>query len=345
MHLAVLDVPCVFALHGAADLLWRKKRVLPRPRRYATRAGHGIHRLALCDSNSVPPLFSLGQKATQHSQQRPPAPTRAQEENSTAATNGGSGRRSRYALGGCEGRRPRSCRGSACWGESQHRTEAEVHEESLSLSIPHTFCCLSYARVPRPSHCPLTQDDDHPPLGCPIDVRDDDGMTPLHWLTVEGHSGIVQWLVEEVEAEVDQRDDKFGQTSLHFAASKDHGPTAQQLIDLRADPQARDKAGWTPLHTAARAGSAHVATVLLASLPTDAVDATGPGGQTPLMRAAFWGHTEIVVLLLNAGAKRGKTDARGRMAEDLVCDGGERHGELPALLKLLRSPKPAADAA
>ena len=224
-------------------------------------------------------------------------------------------------------------------------TEAEVHEESLSLSIPHTFCCLSYARVSRPSLCPLTQDDDHPPLGCPIDVRDDDGMTPLHWLTVEGHSGIVQWLVEEVEAEVDQRDDKFGQTSLHFAASKDHGPTAQQLIDLRADPQARDKAGWTPLHTAARAGSAHVATVLLASLPADAVDATGPGGQTPLMRAAFWGHTEIVVLLLNAGAKRGKTDARGRMAEDLVCDGGERHGELPALLKLLRSPKPAADAA
>lgn len=206
---------------------------------------------------------------------------------------------------------------------------------SLDCRSPCAFVCV----------CALRQDDDHPPLGCPIDVRDDNGMTPLHWLTIEGHSGIVQWLVEEVGAEVEQADSKFGQTSLHLAASKDHGRTAQQLLDLGADIQARDKAGWTPLHTAARAGSVEVASVLLAALPADAVDAIGPGGQTPLHRAAFWGHTEIVVLLLKAGAKRGKTDARGRMAEDIVCDGGDRRGELPALLNLLRSPKPAADAA
>lgn len=165
-------------------------------------------------------------------------------------------------------------------------------------------------------------------------------MVPLHWLTVEGHSNIVQWLVGEVGAEVDLPDDKFGQTSLHFAASKDHGRTAQQLLELGANAMARDKAGWTALHTAARAGAAEVAAVLLAALPREDVDALGPGGQTPLHRAAFWGNTELVELLLKSGASRAKPDARGRLAENIVCDGGDRRGEIPALLNLLCSPKP-----
>ena len=177
-------------------------------------------------------------------------------------------------------------------------------------------------------------------------MRDDNGMAPLHWLTVEGHSGCVQWIIEEVGCEVELTDEKFGQTSMHFAASKDHGRTAQQLLELGADPLARDKAGWTPLHTAARAGSVDVAAVLLAALPPGGVDALGPGEQSPLHRAAFWGHTELCIALLKAGATRGKLDARGRLAADIACDGGDRRGELPALLKLLRSPMPTyADAA
>ena len=184
------------------------------------------------------------------------------------------------------------------------------------------------------------QDDDHPPLGVSIDVRDDKGMTPLHWLAVEGHASVAQWLVDEVGAELDLGDARYGQSALHFAASKGHGRVAQQLLELGSDALCNDNAGWTPLHAAARTGSVEVARVIMEALPAGGADAAGPDGQTALHRAAFWGHTELVSALLEGGATRNKFDARGRLAADVACDGGERRGELPKLLKLLRSPPP-----
>ena len=83
--------------------------------------------------------------------------------------------------------------------------------------------------------------------------------------------------------------------------------------------------------------------MLLAALPSGGADAAGPEGQTALHRAAFWGHTELVSVLLAGGATRNKPDARGRLAADVACDGGDRRGELPKLLKLLRSPPPTYD--
>ena len=171
----------------------------------------------------------------------------------------------------------------------------------------------------------------------PIDVRDELGMAPLHWLAVEGHCSCVQWLVDEIGADVECPDLLYRQTPLHFAASKEHPRVAQQLLELRANPMATDKNGWTPLHTAARSGSAEVAALLLAATPAGSANTEGPGGQTPLHRAAFWGHTELVRLLLQHGATRGKLDHRGRQAADVACDGGERRGELPDLMKLLRT--------
>ena len=93
----------------------------------------------------------------------------------------------------------------------------------------------------------------------PIDVRDELGMAPLHWLAVEGHCSCVQWLVDEIGADVECPDLLYRQTPLHFAASKEHPRVAQQLLELRANPMATDKNGWTPLHTAARSGSAEAA--------------------------------------------------------------------------------------
>ena len=46
------------------------------------------------------------------------------------------------------------------------------------------------------------------------------------------------------------------QTALHFAASAEQPRVAQLLLELGANPQKTDAAGWTPLHAAARSGSA-----------------------------------------------------------------------------------------
>lgn len=142
-------------------------------------------------------------------------------------------------------------------------------------------------------------------------------------------------------ANISLGDARYGQTALHFAASKDQGRVAQQLLELGADAMPRDSAGWTPLHTAARTGSAEAARVLIAELPEGGIDATGPEGQTALHRAAYWGHTELCAMLLESGATRKKFDARGRLPADVVCDGGDRQAELPGLLKMLRAPLPA----
>ena len=45
--------------------------------------------------------------------------------------------------------------------------------------------------------------------------------------------------------------------------------------------------------------------------------------------------------LLQGGATRNKPDAKGRLAADVVCDGGDRRDQLPKLLALLRSPPPS----
>jgi ankyrin repeat protein len=181
----------------------------------------------------------------------------------------------------------------------------------------------------------LVGDEEHPPIGIGVDVTDREGLTTLMWLTVEGHATVAQWLIDDVDADVEMTDKRYGQTALHFAAVKGNNMIAELLLHRKCDPARRDFAGWTPLHAAARAGSLDVATVLLGVLTKDQVNATAAGGQTPLHRAAFWGHAELAQLLLQHGADPDLVDSKGRRACDLACDGGERRAELPALLKLL----------
>ena len=187
----------------------------------------------------------------------------------------------------------------------------------------------------------LVGDEEHPPLGCSVDVMDDAGMSPLHWLVVEGHNDVVEWIIDEVGASASLPDRQYGQTALHFAASKDHANVAKQLLERHADPMALDRGGWTPLHAAARAGSVEVVAVLLAILQPGGMDARGPRQQTPLHRAAFWGQTQVCMALVKAGADRSALDADGNEPVDLVCRGArDRCNEVPTLMKLLRSPPP-----
>ena len=112
----------------------------------------------------------------------------------------------------------------------------------------------------------LVGDEEHPPCGLPVDCTDAAGMTPLHWLTVEGHDSVAQWLIDEVGATVDAPDARHGLTALHFAATKGKATAAGLLLRSGADPVRRDSAGWTPLHAAARSGYLDVCHTLLGAL-------------------------------------------------------------------------------
>ena len=68
----------------------------------------------------------------------------------------------------------------------------------------------------------------------------------------------------------------------------------------------------------------------------------GPAGDTPLHRAAHWGHSSMVELLVQAGAGAEQINDAGLRPFDVICRGRERLLALPTITKLLRAPAAAA---
>jgi ankyrin repeat protein len=92
--------------------------------------------------------------------------------------------------------------------------------------------------------------------------------------------------------------------------------------------------GYTPLHYAARSGSAECVALLLQHGAR--VDAQTAGGATPLHRAAHQGHTQVCAMLLDAGASAliaddgGETPLHKAMRERRAEAGALLLGRAPA---------------
>ena len=96
--------------------------------------------------------------------------------------------------------------------------------------------------------------------------------------------------------------DKFGRSSLHYAASDGDASEVARLIAAGEDVNLRDRGGWTPLHFAAQKSSAAAARVLIEAGAT--IDVRDTDGNTPLFRAVFssGGNGDVIGLLRSAGA-------------------------------------------
>ena len=135
--------------------------------------------------------------------------------------------------------------------------------------------------------------------GADVNARSGDGSSPLLWAAHRSNIEIARALVA-AGAAVDVAND-FGVTPLLHASRIGDAAMVELLLRSGANPSRTHPEGETPLMAAARAGSVPAVRLLL----TRGVDvnATETFQKTSaLMWAAAEGHSEIVGLLLEAGA-------------------------------------------
>ena len=96
--------------------------------------------------------------------------------------------------------------------------------------------------------------------GAGVNVRTNEGMTPLHEASAGGHTEIVFTLLDTGAMQLKTRN---GTTPLHSATEGGHDDVVQALLDTGAEVHATTKSGNTPLHLASWDGNGTIVQMLL----------------------------------------------------------------------------------
>lgn len=149
-----------------------------------------------------------------------------------------------------------------------------------------------------------------------VNARDRLGNSALHHASQNGNSDIIRLLINTAEASVNVRN-KFGQTPLHWAVRRARIEAAIDLVDSKADINAKDEDGFSPMHSAAH-DSGMVNFLIAAGAKLNAQD---KHGRTPLHIAAAIGAADTVNVLLAANADIYSKDDNGKTALMLATEG------------------------
>ncbi|MEE9131167.1 MAG: ankyrin repeat domain-containing protein [Phycisphaerales bacterium] len=164
--------------------------------------------------------------------------------------------------------------------------------------------------------------------GAAIDATDTRGQTALMWAINYGRSDVARMLVDR-GASVGMRD-VVGGTALMLAARYGDHSTIEMLLAAGADPEAVDKLGLRALHWASLRGNLKTTKALLDNQANANAQSEGRL-LTPLMCAARRGYTEVIKVLLEAGADVEAIDNAGRTA--LMWAVKESHPEAARILQ------------
>jgi ankyrin repeat protein len=124
----------------------------------------------------------------------------------------------------------------------------------------------------------------------------------------------------------------LGRTDLHVAVKYGHIGDVEYLLEKNADIHARDNLGWNALNFAADTGNIDITRLLLERLKSGKPDPkpTPLYFKSPLDCAICNGHTEIVRLLLDAGADIDAPNGNGVTPLECATNGG--HTKIVELL-------------
>ncbi|XP_073837470.1 integrin linked kinase [Musca autumnalis] len=120
----------------------------------------------------------------------------------------------------------------------------------------------------------------------------------FHWCR-EGNSIQVRLWLDDVEHDMNLGDD-HGFSPLHWCAKEGHTKLVETLLQRGARVNATNMGDDIPLHLAAAHGHRDVVQMLLRERSD--VNAVNEHGNTPLHYACFWGYDMICEDLVNAGA-------------------------------------------
>ena len=136
-------------------------------------------------------------------------------------------------------------------------------------------------------------------------IKNSSGLTPLHLAAQNGHTEIVQLLLQN-NADPNIQDNN-GDTPLHFSSENDHTETVQLLLQNNADPNIQNNDDDTPLHIACEGDltepeNDHIEIVKLLLQNNADPNIQVNNGDTPLHITSNLGHTDIFKLLLQYNA-------------------------------------------
>ena len=143
--------------------------------------------------------------------------------------------------------------------------------------------------------------------GVPIDTKDDEGKSLLHWAALGGHVTTMRLFIRR-GCDVDSVDGR-GLTPLHWAAAMGQTKAVRELIRMRATKSVVARNCSTPLHQAALFG--HAETVEAMLVEGCAIDVVDSNGATVLHSAAQGGHVEVIKVLVDRGCDVNAVSANG----------------------------------
>ena len=126
------------------------------------------------------------------------------------------------------------------------------------------------------------------------------GLTPLQSMSTYDSPDIVEQFLDK-GAKVDERDDNYEFTALHYAARFGSTKVTEVLIAHGADIRAKDKWGYEPIHWAAYHDRPEIIELLIAKGAD--VNVKTSLGQTPLELAIPRRNTDAIEVLRKHGAK------------------------------------------
>ena len=134
--------------------------------------------------------------------------------------------------------------------------------------------------------------------GAGVCVTDNAGRTCFMFAAYHGHTETVRYLMDASHTALNLTNQKGEAqwSALFYAIHQNHADVVQVLIDAGADIEAKDERGCSPLHEACGSGELEIVKVLVKA--GSGVSVTDNKGNACLNLAAQNGHTETVRYLL-----------------------------------------------